>query len=120
MLEVYKAAFKMGFSVTFITGRDELARDSTEKNLRNEGFGAQCSGPRDDTGAEETPCYVNLDLRNESDKRPASVYKPERRGMLQEDGYILLASFGDQWSDLTGPNTAKANFKLPNPMYYLL
>jgi len=46
MLEVYKAAFKMGFSVTFITGRDELARDSTEKNLRNEGFGAQCSGPR--------------------------------------------------------------------------
>ena len=38
----------------------------------------------------------------------------------QDDGYILLASFGDQWSDLTGPNLAEANFKLPNPMYYLL
>ncbi|XP_075265408.1 uncharacterized protein LOC142357751 [Convolutriloba macropyga] len=99
-----------------ITGRDEMARDSTERNLKNEGFGVQCSEPR----SEETPCYLQLDLRNETDKRAASVYKPERRGFLQEDGYTLLASFGDQWSDLTGPNNAKANFKLPNPMYYLL
>jgi hypothetical protein len=38
----------------------------------------------------------------------------------QEAGYTLLGNFGDQWSDLVGEFNAQANFKLPNPMYYLL
>lgn len=50
----------------------------------------------------------------------ASVYKPERRQQLQEQGYTLVGAFGDQFSDLDGLNSATATWKLPNPMYYIL
>ena len=39
---------------------------------------------------------------------------------LQEAGYTILACFGDQWSDLSGPFAGLASFLLPNPFYYLL
>ena len=39
---------------------------------------------------------------------------------LQEAGYSILACFGDQWSDLSGPYAGLASFILPNPFYYLL
>ena len=39
---------------------------------------------------------------------------------LQEAGYSILACFGDQWSDLSGPHAGLASFILPNPFYYLL
>ena len=39
---------------------------------------------------------------------------------VQEDGYEIVASFGDQWSDLAGTSAAMASFKLPNPFYYIL
>jgi len=117
MLELYTAAYGLGFSVTFITGRHESARNATESNLAREGFGVRCGDGRQE---DSIPCYMKLDLREDGDARPASVYKPERRGALTSQGYTVFASFGDQFSDLTGPNSAKANFKLPNPMYYLL
>ena len=39
---------------------------------------------------------------------------------LQEAGFTILACFGDQWSDLSGPHAGLASFILPNPFYYLL
>lgn len=39
---------------------------------------------------------------------------------LQEAGFTILACFGDQWSDLSGPYAGLASFILPNPFYYLL
>lgn len=39
---------------------------------------------------------------------------------VQEKGYEIMASFGDQWSDLAGTSAAVASFKLPNPFYYIL
>ena len=39
---------------------------------------------------------------------------------LQEGGFTILACFGDQWSDLSGPYAGSASFILPNPFYYLL
>lgn len=53
-------------------------------------------------------------------KSPAEPPSRVSHLSFQEAGYTLLASFGDQWSDLTGEHAALANFKLPNPMYYLL
>ncbi len=39
----------------------------------------------------------------------------------QEQGnFTIAASFGDQFSDLSGIATAVASFKLPNPSYYIL
>eukprot|EP01025_Chloroclados_australasicus_P015330 TRINITY_DN1732_c0_g1_i2.p4 TRINITY_DN1732_c0_g1~~TRINITY_DN1732_c0_g1_i2.p4 ORF type:complete len:110 (-),score=1.15 TRINITY_DN1732_c0_g1_i2:49-378(-) len=50
----------------------------------------------------------------------ASVYKPERRKQFQDAGYNIVGSFGDQFSDLEGLNSALASWKLPNPLYYIL
>ncbi len=40
--------------------------------------------------------------------------------VVQDKGYEIVASFGDQWSDLAGTSAAEASFKLPNPFYYIL
>ena len=39
---------------------------------------------------------------------------------FQDKGYEVVASFGDQFSDLEGTSSAAASFKLPNPFYYIL
>lgn len=50
----------------------------------------------------------------------ASVYKPERRRQLTDQGYRIVGTFGDQYSDLEGADSATASYKLPNPLYYIL
>lgn len=50
----------------------------------------------------------------------ASVLTRDCLHAVQEDGYEIVASFGDQWSDLAGTSAAMASFKLPNPFYYIL
>lgn len=52
--------------------------------------------------------------------KPASVYKPEARQKLENAGYNIVGSFGDQFSDLEGTNEGVTSWKLPNPMYYIL
>ena len=96
-------------------------RNITAANLEAAGYGTQC------TAAELTvrepqqqPCYVELGMRTAQDDRLASVYKPDMRHQLQQRNFTIVASFGDQWSDLAGTSAAMASFKLPNPMYYIL
>ena len=43
-----------------------------------------------------------------------------RMHVAQDKGYEVVASFGDQWSDLAGTSAAVASFKMPNPFYYIL
>lgn len=52
--------------------------------------------------------------------RLASIYKPERRQRLQQQGFTLAGNMGDQHSDLAGLSPAAASWKLPNPVYYIL
>lgn len=125
-LDLYTDLYKAGFSVTFITGRRDygIGREATAKNLEAAGYGVPCSGTLDEAQraerAQQEPCYVALGMRSEGDQRLASVYKPDQRAQLQEKGYEVVASFGDQWSDLAGTSAAVASFKLPNPFYYIL
>ena len=49
----------------------------------------------------------------------ATTYKSEKRKELEDEGYTIHGSSGDQWSDLLGFAVAKRSFKLPNPMYYI-
>lgn len=35
-------------------------------------------------------------------------------------GFAIVANFGDQFSDLMGQHEAASNWKLPNPIYYIL
>ncbi|XP_052198619.1 acid phosphatase 1-like [Diospyros lotus] len=103
-LTFYNELQALGFSVFLLTGRTERQRNVTETNLLSAG-------------------YTNWDrliLRRRSDLgKPATVYKSEKRKELEDEGYVIHGSSGDQWSDLVGFAAAKRLFKLPNPMYHI-
>ena len=141
-LAFYQDAYAAGFSVTFVTGRTDRdgMREATVRNLVEAGYGADCGssgggGGRTAEGEEAAaPCYLSLMMRSPGDVRPASVYKPEARAKLLLSGggsgggdgggrsgnLTIVASLGDQFSDLVGPAGAHASFKLPNPVYAIL
>mmetsp|Transcript_5419 Transcript_5419/g.15520 ORF Transcript_5419/g.15520 Transcript_5419/m.15520 type:complete len:500 (+) Transcript_5419:209-1708(+) len=123
-LRLYRELYKRGYHPTFITGRSESSRQSTEANLLAAGYGRACSnnyGGHDRTRTDGTPCYIQLDLRGDQDRTTsATVYKGGRRRMLQDAGWTLVASFGDQFSDLSGDPVVEISVKLPNPVYYIL
>lgn len=120
VLSLYRFLFEKNYHVTFITGRKESYRLQTVANLAKEGYGGECPGaPGSETFTTE-PCWLRLSLRTMNDTRLASVYKPEKRRELMDLGFTVVGSIGDQFSDLNAEYAAEANFKLPNPMYYLL
>lgn len=49
----------------------------------------------------------------------ATIYKSEKRGEMEKEGYRILGNSGDQWSDLLGSSMSIRSFKLPNPMYHI-
>ena len=101
-LELYKLAQDRGIATFFITGRREAARAHTASNLQREGF----------TG------YKELVLKPDASTDSTIVYKSGARKAIEDQGYRILASVGDQYSDLAGGHEAVA-FKLPNPFYFL-
>ncbi|HIG0326865.1 TPA: HAD family acid phosphatase [Legionella pneumophila] len=103
MLTLYKNALKRGIKVFFVTGRQESERDATRINLINAGY-TKWSG---------------LYLRPKSYSSPSIIpFKSKTRQMIEKKGYTIIASIGDQCSDIQG-GYAKKGFKLPNPFYYL-
>uniref|UniRef100_A0A7S0RZW2 Acid phosphatase n=1 Tax=Chlamydomonas leiostraca TaxID=1034604 RepID=A0A7S0RZW2_9CHLO len=124
--ELYRWLYAHNYSVAFITGRKEAARADTSANLALAGYGTLCPTPdganasTPNSGRTREPCYVALHLRQESDNRLASVFKPERRKQIQDLGFILVGNIGDQFSDLEGLWHADASWKLPNPAYYIM
>lgn len=139
-LELYKDVYAAGFSVAFVTGRTDKGgmREATARNLEEAGYGVECGsgkgggggGGEGEAAAAAAPCYLSLSMRSPGDARPASVYKPEARANLLLSGgrgseggngnLTIVASLGDQFSDLVGPSGAHASFKLPNPVYAIL
>lgn len=102
-LILYKYAKANNVAVFFITGRYEEERQPTALNLKKEGF-------KDWNG---------LILRHGNyRKMSATAYKTAARKMLEEKGYDIIMSIGDQQSDLDGGYVDKT-FKLPNPYYFI-
>ncbi|KAJ8555494.1 hypothetical protein K7X08_012990 [Anisodus acutangulus] len=103
-LKLYKELQQRGFKIFLLTGRSEFQRNDTEKNMLYAGYSN----------------WERLILRGPSDKgKPATQYKSEKRKELEDEGYRIHGSSGDQWSDLVGFAVAQRSFKLPNPMYYI-
>ncbi|KAK3005215.1 LOW QUALITY PROTEIN: hypothetical protein RJ639_015887 [Escallonia herrerae] len=103
-LRFYKELQELGVTIFLLTGRDEYQRNVTVKNLVYAGYSN----------------WERLFLRGPSDERKlATVYKSEKRMQIEDEGYTIQGSSGDQWSDLQGFAVAKRSFKLPNPMYYI-
>ena len=102
-LELYRQAIKQNISIFFITGRKELERTPTQKNLRRAGF-THWSG-----------IYFKPMNYHKSSTTP---YKTQARADITRKGYTIIANIGDQYSDLKG-GYAETWTKLPNPFYYL-
>lgn len=101
-LDLYNLAKAKGIDVFLITGRPEAQRDHTASNLTREGF----------TG------YKQLVLKPAGFTGTTVAYKAGARKAIEDQGYDILATVGDQYSDLAG-GYADSAFKLPNPFYYL-
>jgi hypothetical protein len=112
-LRLFSEARQAGVAVFFITGRagrpdgaptgaDETA--ATARNLEAAGFHG----------------WAGLQLRNGPENHMATIeYKSSERRRVVGEGYTLMLSVGDQWSDLLGDPQAEVSVKLPNPFYFL-
>lgn len=101
--EVYDAARTADVAVLFLTGRkDPKERAGTVENLRREGMGD----------------YAALKLTVEGDPRStARERKTAARAAWEAEGWTIIATVGDQESDLGAH--AERGFKLPNPFYHI-
>ncbi len=101
--DIYETALTLGYKVFFLTGRTEADRAATARNLRLQGM----------------PTYEKLILRPRKGTAPyvkAVEFKTGVRRKLAAQGYTIVASFGDQESDLQG-GFVERTFKIPNPFY---
>ncbi|GBR29700.1 HAD family acid phosphatase [Gluconobacter kondonii] len=87
-------------AVFFVTGRHEDERDATERNLHLAGI----------------QHWDGLYLRPMTSHGYAALYKAPTRERIERKGYTIIASLGDQPSDLSG-GFAEKTFLLPNPFY---
>jgi predicted secreted acid phosphatase len=101
-LDLYNLAKAKGIDIFLITGRGEAVRDHTAHNLETQGF----------TG------YKQLVLKPAGFTGTTVAYKAGARKAIEDQGYDILATVGDQYSDLAG-GYADFAVKLPNPFYYL-
>jgi hypothetical protein len=90
-------------SVFFITGRRDNQRDATLLNLDHAGFQG----------------WAKLVTRPDNDTSHSIVpFKSGERAKIQAAGYTIIATIGDQQSDIDG-GAAECGFKLPNPFYFI-
>jgi hypothetical protein len=101
-LDLYNLAKSKGITPFFVTGRPEAQRAPTEDNLRREGYAD----------------WAQLFLKPAGFTGTTVQYKTGARQQIEGQGYRIVASVGDQYSDLAGGHEDTA-FKLPNPFYFL-
>jgi acid phosphatase len=103
LLSLYNEARHQGVSIFFVTGRGSAMQEATIANLKKAGYDHW-------SGLYFRPANYNQ----------ASIipYKTSVRAALTKEGYRVVASIGDQYSDIKGGYTDKG-FKLPNPFYYI-
>lgn len=102
-LALYNEALKHHIKIFFVTGRRESERAATKLNLIKAGYAH----------------WAGLLLRPDAYSGTSIIpFKSQARAMITKKGYTIIASIGDQYSDIQGGYTLKG-FKLPNPYYYL-
>jgi acid phosphatase len=103
MAEVFAKARAYRIPIFLVTGRPEVLREATIKNLNNAGYWG----------------WAELYLKPPGYSDQSIVpFKSGVRKALTEKGYNIILNVGDQYSDLEG-GYARHPVKLPNPFYYL-
>ena len=103
MLQFYNDALKRGITIFFVTGRYPSERLATIKNLKHAGY------------HDWKELYLKPEHYNQASVIP---FKSQTRAAISHLGYTIIASIGDQESDLKG-GYAEKTFKLPNPYYHI-
>lgn len=102
-LALYNAVHQRGVKVFFVTGRPVSILNATKTNLNHAGYHH----------------WDGLYLRPDNYQQPSIIpFKAKTRELITRQGYTIVATIGDQLSDLKG-GYAEKGFKLPNPYYYL-
>ena len=102
-LAFYQRALNQGVTVFFVTGRKEYMRAGTAKNLQAVGY----------------KTWQQLFLKpNDYNESSVVPYKSGTRQQIEQQGYDVILTIGDQYSDLQG-GYADKTFKVPNPYYYI-
>ncbi|KTD25815.1 HAD family acid phosphatase [Legionella maceachernii] len=103
MLSLYNSARNHHVAVFFVTGRPLSMLKATRANLLRAGYNH----------------WSGLYFRPDNYHQPSIIpFKSQARRSITKQGYTVIASIGDQYSDLQG-GYAQRGFKLPNPFYYL-
>lgn len=99
--KLYDYLVERNVKIIFLTSRYENTCDATYENLVKEGYKE----------------FDTLICRSASTRGISSkVFKETERQKLAEKGYEIVATIGDQWSDLEGSNVG-LRIKIPNYLY---
>lgn len=100
---LYRQLIRDGFAVVLITGRSDTERKATADCLRKRGM----------------TDWHELILRTQAEASlSADDYKSQKRAALKREGHRIVASIGDQVSDMSRGHL-KRGFLLPNLMYFI-
>jgi predicted secreted acid phosphatase len=108
-----------GCTVVGLTGRHDNQRAATLGNL-GKWYGSWFTDANYYTkfdSADTVPAYFD-GTPCEDGSCSTIEYKSAVRAHVEDQGYDIIANFGDQFSDLIGGHADRA-VKLPNPTYYL-
>jgi hypothetical protein len=115
-LRLFNEAREAGVAVFFITGR----MGKPDPRVQYIGVGDETAATARNLKAAGFHGYAGLRLRNgDENHMPTIAYKSQERRLIVADGYRIVLSIGDQWSDLLGEPQADVSVKLPNPFYFL-
>jgi hypothetical protein len=134
MVDMVNQAATEGYAIFFVTGRPAAQEAVTLGNLTasdtiglNAGYPAPTTLKNGEDGLFTKPAvasypdYLKAACAEEiaAGKSCTTIhYKSATRAHIESVGYHIVASFGDQFSDLSG-GFADRTFKLPNPNYFL-
>lgn len=99
--DLYFYLLNKGVKIIFLTGRNSSEYNLTYKNLIQAGY---------------TKFDTLITQREDEQNIKPQEFKSIKRTELTQDGYEILGTVGDQWTDLTGAYTG-ITIKLPNYLY---
>ncbi len=101
--ELYEYLLAKGAKIIFLTGRNIPEYEVTYKNLKQEGY----------------EVFDTLITQREYEyELSAQEFKTSKRKELVENGYEIIGTVGDQWSDLNGDYHG-IQVKIPNYLYLI-
>ena len=101
--ELYKFLIEKGAKIVFLTGRNIPEYEATYKNLKQEGY---------------TVFDTLITQREHEYELSAQEFKSSKRKEIIEEGYEIIGTVGDQWSDLNG-ECHGIQVKIPNYLYLI-